>query len=57
MQKVRGTQDWFEKESFYFRSMEEQFLKKLLLMALVKLKRLCLNTLKFSTALWAKAPM
>lgn len=30
MQKVRGTQDWFEKESFYFRSMEEQFFKKAL---------------------------
>lgn len=28
MQKVRGTQDWFENESYYFRSMEAQFFKK-----------------------------
>lgn len=28
MQKVRGTQDWFENESSYFRSMESQFFKK-----------------------------
>lgn len=28
MQKVRGTQDWFENESFNFRAMESQFFKK-----------------------------
>jgi histidyl-tRNA synthetase len=28
MQKVRGTQDWFENESSYFRWMESQFFKK-----------------------------